>query len=48
MKKKYQNLRLDVIKIYTTGMLALSKGTKPVTNENEVLSRDYDFDDEEE
>ena len=53
MKKTYINPTIEVVKIQTTGMLAVSlpKGaTDPdgVDNESEVLGRDFDFDDDEE
>ena len=50
MKKTYINPTIEVVKIQTTGMLAVSlpKDTLDgVDNESEVLGRDFDFDDEE-
>jgi len=48
MKKTYINPALEVVKIQTIGMLAdsLVKGEATVTDESNVLGRDFDFDDE--
>ena len=50
MKKTYINPNLMIIKIHTVGMIAtsLDKNSQVVTNENDVLGRDFDFDDEDE
>ena len=50
MKKTYINPNIEVVAIKTVSMLAYSmqvNGSKEVTNTNDLLGRDFDFDDEE-
>lgn len=49
MKKTYINPNLMIIKIHTVGMIAtsLDKNSQVVTNENDVLGRDSDWDEDE-
>ena len=46
MKKTYINPTIEVVKIQTVGMLAQSLPTDDSTSQN--LSRDFDFDEEDE
>lgn len=48
MKKEYKNPEIQVVKIETQGMLALSAGYDPtkITDPGAVDSREFDFDDD--
>ena len=49
MKKTYINPTVEVVRIQTVGFIAtsLDKYDTTVDNNNDVLGRDFDFDDEE-
>ena len=50
MKKTYKTPQIEVIRIQTAGMLAVSgalnPGSTPITNPGEVGARSYDWEDE--